>query len=156
MKIKNLAYGAIIGAVYAALTIMLAPLSYGMIQVRVSEALCVLPMFTPAAIPGLFVGCLIANLFYGNILDIVFGSFATLIAALLTYKFRKKTFIAPIFPVLSNALIVGAYMFKLMGVEFSLGYYALSAFWVGLGELISCYGLGTWLIMYLKKHNIFK
>ena len=156
MKVKKIVNGAMIGGIYAALTILLAPISYGMIQVRISEALCVLPMFTPSAIPGLFIGCLIANLFYGNIFDIIFGSLATLIAALLGYRFRKNKFLVPLFPVLSNALIVGAYMYKLTGVEFTWGYYAVSAFWVGLGELVACYGFGGLLISYLSKNNIFE
>ena len=89
-KTKFWVQAALIGAIYAVLTIAFAPISYGQIQVRISEALTVLPFFTPAAIPGLFIGCIIANLYGGNgIIDIVFGSLATLGAAALSYKMGK-------------------------------------------------------------------
>lgn len=81
---------AVIGAIYVVLTLLFAPLSYGEIQIRFSEALTILPFFTPAAIPGLFVGCIIANLFGGAIpVDIIFGSIATLIGAVFTYRLRS-------------------------------------------------------------------
>ena len=99
---------AVIGAIYVVLTILFAPLSYGEIQIRFSEALTILPFFTPAAIPGLFVGCIIANLFGGAIpVDIIFGSIATLIGAVFTYRLRScNRFLAPIPPIVSNAVIV--------------------------------------------------
>ena len=85
-----LAEAAVIGAIYVVLTLLFAPLSYGEIQIRFSEALTILPFFTPAAIPGLFVGCIIANLFGGAIpVDIIFGSIATLIGAVFTYRLRS-------------------------------------------------------------------
>ena len=86
MKIKHIVRGALIAALYALLTLEVQPLSSGLVQLRVSEALCVLPWFTSSAVPGLFLGCLIANLAVGAMLpDIIFGSLATLIAAYLTY-----------------------------------------------------------------------
>ena len=85
-----LVQGAAIAAVYVVLTLVFAPLSFGEVQIRFSEALTVLPFFTPAAIPGLFVGCIIANLLGGAIpVDIIFGSIATLIGAFFTYKLRN-------------------------------------------------------------------
>ena len=92
---------AVIGAIYVVLTLLFAPLSYGEIQIRFSEALTILPFFTPAAIPGLFVGCIIANLFGGAIpVDIIFGSIATLIGAVFTYRLRScNRFLAPIPPI---------------------------------------------------------
>lgn len=103
-----LAEAAVIGAIYVVLTLLFAPLSYGEIQIRFSEALTILPFFTPAAIPGLFVGCIIANLFGGAIpVDIIFGSIATLIGAVFTYRLRScNRFLAPIPPIVSNAVIV--------------------------------------------------
>ncbi|MEA5002230.1 MAG: QueT transporter family protein, partial [Christensenella sp.] len=89
-KVRYLCEASLIAALYAALTLLLAPLSYGPVQVRVSEALCVLPFFTPAAVPGLFIGCMLANLYTAGlgVMDIVVGSLATLLAATLTWLIR--------------------------------------------------------------------
>ena len=90
-KVLFLTQAAMIAAIYVVLTVVFQPFSFGEIQVRIAEALTILPVFTPAAIPGLFVGCLIGNIIGGSILpDIVFGSFATLIGALFTYLLRRK------------------------------------------------------------------
>ena len=106
---RSLCVSAVIAALYAALTLLLAPISYGNLQCRVSEAMTLLPMMFPSAIPGLFVGCLLANLLGGcTVWDIVFGSLATLIAAIGTYALRKKPLLAALCPVLSNGVIVGA------------------------------------------------
>ena len=81
-RVLRITQGAVIAALYVVLTMVFAPISFGPVQVRIAEALCILPMFTPAAIPGLFIGCLIANLIGGGIiLDVIFGSIATLIGA---------------------------------------------------------------------------
>ena len=139
---------AVIGALYAALTIALAPISYGLIQFRIAEALTVLAFFTPAAIPGLFVGCLLANIVAGlGIIDIVFGSLATLIAAFMTYKIKNK-FLAPLPPVLINALIVGPIVAYYVEVPFYLG-----MLYVGLGQLAVCYILGLPLLLALQSHS---
>ncbi len=94
MKNKStlfLVQAALIGAIYVVLTLVFAPFSYGEVQVRISEALTILPYFTPAAIPGLFVGCIIANILGGCIpVDIIFGSIATLLGAVFTYKLRNS------------------------------------------------------------------
>ena len=109
LSTRSLCVSAIIAALYAALTLLLAPISYGNLQCRVSEALTLLPMLMPAAIPGLFVGCLLANILGGSsILDIVFGSLATLIAAIGTWALRKKPPLAALCPVIANGVIVGA------------------------------------------------
>jgi uncharacterized membrane protein len=123
-----------------------------MIQVRVAEALMVLPFFTPAATPGLFVGCLIANIYGGHgILDIVFGSLATLISALIVQKTANR-YLVPLSPVLINALIVGMVLHLVLELPFYL-----TAAWVGLGQLLACYGLGLPLLLLLQKHDyIFK
>lgn len=104
---RSLCLSAIIAALYAALTLLLAPLSYGAIQCRVSEAMTMLPLLLPQAIPGLFVGCLLANLYTGMITDVIFGSLATFIAALGTCLLRKKPLLAALCPVAANAVIVG-------------------------------------------------
>jgi len=143
---------AIIAALYVALTYIAYPISYGgnMIDLRVSEALVVLPFFTPAAVPGLFIGCMIANL--GSpfgILDIVIGSIATLTAAYATYKI-KKPYLAPLPAVISNAFLVPVTLYLAAGYP-----YWLNVGLVGLGELICAYGLGLPLLYVLKKYNIF-
>src|SRR5665647_998773 len=103
---------AVIGSLYAALTLLLSPISYGVMQVRISEALTVLAMFTPAAIPGLTVGCFFANFLGPNgIIDAIIGSFATLLGAIGTYKLRKSFYLAPLPPVIANALIVGPMLY---------------------------------------------
>ena len=104
---RSLCVSAVIAALYAALTLLLAPISYGNIQLRVSEAMTLLPMILPQAIPGLFVGCLIANLYTGMLTDILFGSLATLLAAVGTYLLRRKPVLAAACPVISNGVIVG-------------------------------------------------
>ncbi len=103
-----LSQAAMIAAVYVVLTYVFAPFSFGEIQVRIAEALTILPVFTPAAVPGLFIGCLIGNILGGAILpDIIFGSIATLLGALFTYKlFGNRPLLAPLPPIIANTLIV--------------------------------------------------
>ena len=106
---RSLCLSAVIAALYAALTLLLAPISYGNLQCRVSEAMTLLPMLMPSAIPGLFVGCLLANILGGaSILDVVFGSLATLLAAIGTYALRKKPLLAALCPIVANGVIVGS------------------------------------------------
>lgn len=152
---KFLIQSAVIAALYAALTLALSPLSYGVMQIRVSEALTVLPFFTPAAVPGLFVGCLLANVIgpYG-LADIIGGSLTTLVAAVCSYKLRSRPNLVPMPPVIANALIIGSMLHYIFGVPVALWACIL---WVGLGELIACYGIGLPLLKYLSKYpNIFK
>lgn len=146
-KNRYLTEGAILGAVYAALTILLAPLSYGHIQLRVSEALTVLPYFTPAAIPGLFVGCLIANIYAGSLFDIIFGSLASLIAAILSRKIKKK-WLVPLPPVLINAFVIGWVLYKVESLPFWM-----TSLTVGIGQLLACYGLGLPLLFILDRYR---
>lgn len=145
---RSLCVSAIIAALYAALTILLAPLSYGNIQLRVSEAMTLLPMLLPQAIPGLFVGCLIANLYTGMLTDIVFGSLATLIAALGTYCLRKKPILAAACPVIANGVIVGL----VLSVAFKLPV-ALTMAEVAAGE-IGAVLIGFALLAALKSAKI--
>jgi len=137
---KYIAQAGTIAALYAAITILLAPISYGPVQVRVSEALTVLPYLTPSAIPGLFLGCLFANIYGGlGIYDIVGGSLLTLLAAFFTYLLSKKRkpILAPLPPVLINAFGVSLYLHFL----FKLPYW-LTVAYVGAGEIVACYLLG--------------
>ncbi|MDD4565280.1 MAG: QueT transporter family protein [Eubacteriales bacterium] len=148
---KYLLQAAVIAAAYSALTIVLMPFSYGIMQVRVSEALTILPYYTPAAIPGLFVGCLVSNMIspYG-ILDMVLGSGATLIAAVGSYLLRKKSFLVPLPPVIANGIVIGSMLYYAYAVPMPLFACIL---WVALGELIACYGIGYPLLQYLKKYK---
>lgn len=152
MKNTNfLIQAAIIAAVYVTLTIVLIPFSYGVMQVRVSEALTILPFFTPAAIPGLFVGCLVSNLMgpYG-VLDMVLGSSATLLAAVGSYLLRSKPFLVPLPPVIANGIIIGGMLYYAYAVPLPL---IACILWVAAGELIACYVIGYPLLRYLKKYK---
>lgn len=145
--------GALIAALYALLTLAVQPLSSGLMQVRVSEALCVLPYFTFSAVPGLLIGCIIANLAVGGIfLDVVFGSLATFVAALMTYflgKYGKNRNLAPLPAVLVNAVVIGAVL--RYGYEVPAPLY-LCMLSVGAGQAISCYALGLPLMLLLGRH----
>jgi len=148
-------YAAVIAAVYAALTIVLSPISYGAVQVRVSEALCILPIFTPAAIPGLAIGCLISNIMspYG-IVDVIFGTVATFIGAYGTYVLRSSKRLAPLPPIIANGALIGFAMYYVYNVGMPLWACIL---WVSVGEFVACYALGYPLSLYLKKYDkIFK
>jgi len=147
---KFLIQGAIIAAIYAVLTIAFAPISYGEIQVRISEALTILPFFTTAAIPGLFVGCLIANLMSPvGFLDIIFGSLASLVAAYLSYKMPRE-WLVPLPPVLVNGIVVGILLKYAYGLPFPLLTLML---WVTIGQTIACYGIGYPLLLILKRYG---
>ena len=156
-KTRFITHAAIIAALYVALTAVSN--AFGLasrdIQVRISEALTVLPFFTAAAVPGLFLGCFIANyIFTGMIWDVVFGSIATLIGALGTYILRsKKPIFAVIPPILSNMIIIPFILRYAYGIPGSIPYFMLT---VGIGEVISCGILGYILLKALEKHrNIF-
>ncbi len=154
MKKKSvvfLAQASIIAALYVVLTMLANSLGLAnfAIQLRFSEALTVLPVFTFAAVPGLFVGCLISNLISGCVIwDIVFGSFATLLGALGTYLLRKHRGLCLLPPILSNMVIVPFVLVYAYAIEGTLPFFM---FTVGLGELISCGVLGYFLRVTLEK-----
>ena len=146
----KVAQGAIIAALYVVLTVIFAPISFGEMQVRISEALTILPMFTPAAIPGLFVGCVLGNLLGGAIpVDVIFGSLATLIGAVGGYLLRKNRWLVPLPTVLSNAVIVPFVLRYGYGVTLPI---PLMMVYVAVGEIISCYVLGELLCTVLLRH----
>lgn len=162
-KVLFVTQAAAIAALYVILTLVANAfgLANHAIQVRFSEALTILPFFTAAAIPGLFLGCFLSNLITGcMVLDMVFGSLATLAGALLTFFIckamkhnRASEFIAPIPPILANTLVVPfvlAYVYELEG---SVPYFMLT---VGAGEIISCGILGILFLNGVKKSGIFK
>lgn len=154
-KVYFMAQAAIIAALYVVLTLVANALglaSYA-IQVRFSEALTILPFFTPAAIPGLFLGCLLSNLLCGAIIwDIVFGSLATLLGAVGTYLIRQMLpeWCAPLPPILANTLIIPFILAYAYHFEGGVLYFMLT---VGAGEVISCGILGLLLLKVLKKYR---
>ena len=155
MKKKNVLFmtqAAMIAAIYVVLTVVFAPFAFGEVQIRISEALTILPIFTPAAIPGLFIGCLVGNILGGAILpDIIFGSIATLIGAVLTHMLRNKTkFLAPIPPILANTIIVPFVLRFGYGVGLPIPLMMLT---VGIGEVVSCGVLGLVLYAALNKYK---
>lgn len=155
---RFMAEAGIIAALYFVLTVAIAPLSYGQLQIRISEALCILPFFTPAAVPGLFVGCVLANLFSPfGLWDIVFGSLATLIAALITYRIKVK-WLLPLPTIIINALVIGAELTLLSALpEFGdilpRTFFWIAAAYVAAGEAIATYVLGMPLFFLLNKHK---
>lgn len=151
---------AMIAAIYVVLTYFINAfnLASGAIQIRISEALTVLPFFTPAAVPGLFIGCLLSNLLTGCMLpDIIFGSMATLLGALGSYLLRDHRFLVTIPPVLANMVIIPFVLryaygirFVFHGLDLSIPFSMLT---VGVGEVISCCIFGSVLIRVLTPYQ---
>lgn len=154
--LKDLTFAGLIAALYVLLTFFANTLGMasGMIQLRLSEALTILPVFTAAAIPGLTIGCLLANFLTGcAVWDVVFGTLATFLGALGThYIGRKIPALGPVFPVLANCLIVPPVLIKVYGVSEAWGFLV---FTVGLGEVLSCGILGWMLYKAVKKTKLF-
>ena len=147
-KVIFLAYGAVIAALYVVLTLPFASFAFGPIQFRFAEALTILPYFTPAAIPGVTIGCFLANLLGGApLMDVVFGSLATLIGALLSYALRRKKWLVCIPPILSNTIIVPWVLRFAYGVPDAVPYLMLT---VGIGECIAVGILGNLLLYALQ------
>lgn len=152
-KVSFLTRAAVIAALYVVLTMIANALGLAnfAVQVRFSEALTILPFFTPAAIPGLFVGCILSNILTGCLpLDIIFGSLATLLGAVGTRMLRRNKWLAPLPPIVANTLIVPfvlAYVYKFDG---SIPFFMLT---VGAGEIISCGALGMMLLITLQKYD---
>ena len=156
-KILFMTHAAMIAAIYVVLTLLFAPFSFGQIQVRIAEALTILPAFTPAAIPGLFVGCLIGNILGGAILpDIIVGSLATLIGAVFTYYLRKTSkYLAPLPPIISNTILIPLVLRYAYGLALPIPFLMLT---IGIGEVLGCGVLGLLLYKILEKYRytIFK
>ena len=150
LNTRQIALNGVVAGLYAAITILTASFAYGDIQFRIADALCLLVALEPSLTVGLTLGCVIANIFSTvSVLDIVVGSAATLIAAMLTARCRSRM-LSPLAPVLVNAVVVGAVLYFV--------YYSGSAvpMWlpmaqVGLGQFVACYGLGLPLLGFLEK-----
>ena len=159
MKRKNKAKGIATAAIIASLYVILTYISYafglssGAIQIRLSEALTILPVFTPYAIPGVFIGCLLSNILTGCAFwDVLFGSLATLIGTAFTYALRKGRF-APYFPpILVNTLIIPLILKTVYSLDGTVIYFILTVF---IGEFVSCGILGYLLRKALEKHKLF-
>ncbi|HAP32076.1 MAG TPA: QueT transporter family protein [Firmicutes bacterium] len=147
MTTRYIARTGIIAAIYVAITFVFAPISYGQIQVRLAESLTLLPMIMPEAVLGLFIGCLLANLMGPwGIVDIVFGSLTTLVAAYITYRFRH-TYIAYLSPILLNAFGVSLYLYAFFQIP-----YWITVFYIAAGQSVAVLALGIPLLRLVKKH----
>lgn len=150
-KVTFLTQAALIAAVYVVLCVAFAPISYGEVQVRVAEALAILPYFTPAAIPGLFVGCFLSNMIGGSILmDMIFGSLATLIGAAGSWYFRKNRIRVLIPPIAANTIMVPFVLRFGYGVPLPIPFMMLT---VGIGEVIAVAVLGSVLLNVLDRYK---
>lgn len=151
--VTTMVQAALIAAVYAILTLIFAPISYGPVQFRISEALTILPYFTSAAIPGVTVGCLISNILIGSPLpDIVFGTLATLIGAVFSRMLKKYKYLVCVPPVLSNSLIIPWVLKFAYGAEDMIPFMMLT---VGIGEVLAVGVLGNILLLALERSRIF-
>lgn len=157
-RIRFIATSGLIAAVYVVLAMAFMPFSFGVYQVRIAEALTVLPFLTGAAVPGLYVGCVVANVVGGmGWLDIIIGPLLTLAAAIATRTIRiqfgdtkKGLYLAPLPAVVFNAFGVAIYLAPLLG----FGYW-FSVQMVGIGQLVACYGIGLPLLILLRKRGLF-
>ncbi len=159
---KYITQAAIIAALYVTLTFVFRPISFGPIQVRIAEILCVLPFFTPAAVPGLFIGCLVGNGLGSNLglIDVVLGSLATLASAYLASKI-KKWWLLPLPAVMINAFVVGFVLYYALGADMAGDFpfliadslYLTASASVFIGQLIACYVGGLALFWVLKSRK---
>lgn len=156
--IKGLTMTGLIGALYVVFTLPFGQVAFGPIQFRIAELLTVLPFFTPWAIPGVTLGCLLSNLLFSTVWDVVFGSLATLIAAYFTYRSRHLL-VAPIWPILFNGLIIGTMLtFMILG-HFDWIPWLTMMGEVALSEFVICFAIGVpfmRLIQRSKLERIFK
>lgn len=154
--VYQLAYAAAIAAIYVVLTMVFAPISFGPVQFRIAEALCILPFFTPAAVPGVFVGCFLSNLLCGAApLDVVFGSLATLIGAFGSYALRDRKWLVCVPPILSNTVIIPWVLRFAYGSTDMIPFAMVT---VGIGEILAIGVLGNLLLVLLERYKnvIFK
>ena len=160
LSVRRLVRCAVIAAVYVVVCLVLAPLSYGAVQVRVAEALCLLPVFGAEYIVGVTLGCFLANLIGSTVIDVVFGTLATLMACLVTYKLRNVrikglAIPASLPPVVFNMIIVGAFeiTFFFSDGAPTAALAAFNAVTVGIGEIISCTVLGVALVKLIESND---
>ncbi len=150
-QVYFMTHAAAIAAVYVVMTTVFAPVSFGPIQFRISEALCILPYFTPAAVPGVFAGCLLSNLLCGAApLDVVFGSLATLIGAVGSWQLRRFKWLVCVPPILSNTIII-PWVLRFAYGSADLIPFAMAT--VGVGEILAIGVLGNLLLVSLERYK---
>jgi uncharacterized membrane protein len=148
---RSIVLSGLIAAIYTALTLLLQPFGYGPVQFRLAEALTVLPALVPASVPGLVIGCFLANWLGGfGLVDMVFGSLATLLAGLCTYLLRDKRFLYPLPPVIFNGVIVGSYVYLLYDKTYP---WLLTMLFIAISEAVLTYGVGLPLLSIMRKNR---
>ena len=152
-SVRALTQTGLIAALYVVLTLPFGQIAFGPIQFRLAELLTLLPLFTPWAIPGVTIGCLLSNLLFSTPLDAMIGTVATLLAAWLTYR-CKKDWLAPIPPILFNGLMIGAMLTYLTTGGFSFGVFALMALEVGASEFVVCFLIGLPFIKMIRHYKL--
>lgn len=150
---KGLAMTGLIAALYVVFTLPFGQVAFGPIQFRVAELLTLLPFFTPWAIPGVTLGCLLSNLLFSTVWDVVFGSLATLLAAYFTYRSRHLL-VAPLWPVLFNGLIVGTMLTFMIVGRFEVLPWLTMMGEVALSEFIICFAIGVPFMRMIRRFSL--
>ncbi len=153
IPVRKLALTGLIAALYVVLTLPFGQIAFGPIQFRLAEILTVLPFFTPWAIPGVTLGCLLSNLLFSTVYDVLFGTLATLIAAYWTYK-CKRILWAPVPPILVNGLIIGAMLTVLATGRFEWGAFGVIAAQIAASEFIVCFALGIPFLRSIQRSKV--
>ena len=155
LSVKGLVLTGLIAALYVVFTLPFGQIAFGPIQVRIAEVLTLLPFFTPWAIPGVTIGCLLSNLLFSTIWDAVFGTLATLIAAYLTYK-SKHLLVAPVWPILLNGLIIGTMLtFMILG-SCEWGAWLTMMLEVAASEFVICFAIGVPFMRMIRHYKLEK
>lgn len=152
-SIKGMAVAGVIAALYVAFTLPFGQIAFGPIQFRIAEILTLLPFLSPWAIWGVTLGCFLSNLLFSSIWDVIFGTLATLIAALCTYKSRHLL-VAPIWPILWNGLIIGTMLTFLTLDSFSIIPWLTFMAEITASEFVVCFALGVPFLKYFKKYQL--
>ncbi len=146
-----LTQAALIAALYIVLVFVFKPISFSMVQVRIAEALTILPFFTPAAIPGITIGCFLSNYLSGaDMLDVIFGTLASFIGAIGSYQLRRHKFLVPLPPILANTIVIPWVLRFAYGETMPIYFMMLT---VGIGEVVSCGILGLLLLFALNNYR---
>lgn len=153
ISVRGLAVAGVIAALYVVFTLPFGQIAFGPIQFRLAELLTLLPFFSPWAISGVTIGCLLSNLLFSTVWDALFGTLATLIAAYFTYKSRRML-IAPIWPILFNGVIIGTMLTFMIIGEFQWFPWLTMMFEVAASEFVVCFALGLPFMQYLKKYKL--
>lgn len=151
--VRGLALTGLIAALYVVLTLPFGQIAFGPIQFRIAEVLTLLPFFTPWAIPGVTIGCLLSNLLFSTVWDVIFGTLATLIAAYFTYR-SKHLLIAPLWPILFNGLIIGTMLVYMIVGHFEWGALMTMMAEVTVSEFVICFAIGVPFMRAIQRYNL--